>query len=989
VSSADQGFPFDNQTAGDFLRHREWAQRVLVSIGDAIRSLHDPVEIIREITAQTGEHFRVSRCVYGETDERDEFITVTGQYVDGVQEVTGRHRLNGFGAPMIAELKRGRTIVIPDVRIDPRTRDVGTTFEAVETTALLCVPLIKVGRFVGLFVIAHREGRTWSGHEVALAERIAERVWFAVENARAEHALRESRDVLALAMRGGRMGAWSRDLRTGEVWWSRELEQIFNVPAPAFVGTESGFFALVHEDDRDAVGRAVAQAIDQHDDYLVEFRFKPDGGDWRWMEGRGRAVYAVDGTPLTLYGVGIDITERKAAEEALAAARDAAGADAARLSLALDAARLGDWSWDATTDVVTMSPRAAELFAIPPGPHMTWADMRDLLHQDDRERARLAIEESIALQRDYSIEYRLINGGRERWVLASGRPHYDRTGQVLGMFGVVQELSQSRLLVKLDDSMRALGDPEQITMTAARLLGEHLQVNRCAYATAETDQDQLLCTGTYTNGASAIVGRFTYMGFGDACRSDFRAGQPFVVGEREGDPRLDEATRASYRMIDLRAGIGVPILKSGRLVAAMGVHSKTPRLWSAAEVSLVQHVASRCWESIERARVERERATLLEAAESANRAKDEFLAMLGHELRNPLSPILTALQLMKLRGVGGAERERTVIERQVEHLTRLVDDLLDVSRIAGGKVDLKLEVIELSEVVARALEVASPLLEERQHVLDVAIPRRGLPIEGDAPRLSQIVTNLITNAAKYTPAGGRIKVTARGDGRDVVLSVKDNGIGIARDVLPRVFDLFVQGQQTLDRSAGGLGLGLAIVKNLVERHGGSVSASSEGPGHGSEFEVRLPKATTAPPAGDAHDTGPIPIVSPRDAVRILIVDDNEDAANLLADVLRLGGHDIRVAHDAAEALQIASTTLLDAAFLDIGLPVIDGYELAARLRQLPGFEEIKLVAITGYGQESDLRRSKAAGFDHHIVKPADIRVIEKLVIALRERRTPA
>jgi signal transduction histidine kinase/ActR/RegA family two-component response regulator len=433
----------------------------------------------------------------------------------------------------------------------------------------------------------------------------------------------------------------------------------------------------------------------------------------------------------------------------------------------------------------------------------------------------------------------------------------------------------------------------------------------------------------------------------------------------------------------------VPILKSGRLVAVMAVHTRTPRLWSAAEVSLVQQVASRCWEAIERARVERERATLLEAAEAANRAKDEFLAMLGHELRNPLSPILTALQLMKLRGIDGAERERTVIERQVDHLTRLVDDLLDVSRIAGGKVDLKLEVIELSEIVARALEVASPLLEERQHALEVSIPRKGLPIEGDASRLSQIVTNLITNAAKYTPVKGRVVVTGRAETDEVVLTVQDNGIGISAEVLPRVFDLFVQGQRALDRSAGGLGLGLAIVKNLVDRHGGRVSASSEGTGRGSVFEVRLPKAAAYPPSGPVHEPTPISIVHPHDAVRILIVDDNQDAAALLADVLRLKGHDIRVAHDAAEALQIASVTPLDAAFLDIGLPVIDGYELAVRLRDVAGLEQIKLIAVTGYGQESDQRRTKAAGFDHHIVKPADITVIEKLVNDLRPGRTPA
>ena len=238
----------------------------------------------------------------------------------------------------------------------------------------------------------------------------------------------------------------------------------------------------------------------------------------------------------------------------------------------------------------------------------------------------------------------------------------------------------------------------------------------------------------------------------------------------------------------------------------------------------------------------REREQLArQEAEAANRAKDEFLAMLGHELRNPLSPILTALQLMKLRGGGGLERERTVIERQVSHLTRLVDDLLDVSRIARGKVELKEELVEIAEVVAKAIEIATPLLDQRTHALDVDVPR-GLWVRGDSIRLNQVVSNLLTNAAKYTPPGGRITVRATEERGEIVIRVRDTGIGIAPDVLPHVFDLFVQERQAIDRSQGGLGLGLTIVRNLVERHGGTVSAHSDGPGTGSEFVVRLPRA---------------------------------------------------------------------------------------------------------------------------------------------------
>jgi signal transduction histidine kinase len=370
--------------------------------------------------------------------------------------------------------------------------------------------------------------------------------------------------------------------------------------------------------------------------------------------------------------------------------------------------------------------------------------------------------------------------------------------------------------------------------------------------------------------------------------------------------------------------------------------------------------------------------SLRRAAEGANRAKDEFLAMLGHELRNPLSPIVTALQLMKLRG-DGADRERTVIERQVAHLTRLVDDLLDVSRIARGKVELKIELVEIAEVVVKAIEMASPLLEQRAHALELDVPRHGLLVRGDATRLAQVVSNLLTNAAKYTPAGGRIAVTAALKTEAVELRVRDNGIGISPDVMAHVFELFVQERQGLDRAHGGLGLGLTIVRNLVQLHGGTVTAESGGMGKGSEFVVRLPLASPLRvPAADVdrpQRTGLAADV----ARRILVVDDNEDSAAMLAEALRFRGHEVRVAHDGPAALAISAAFQPQVAFLDIGLPVMDGYELASRLRQQPGLDRLRLLALTGYGQESDGERSRAAGFHEHLVKPLDLNHLERLL----------
>ena len=365
-------------------------------------------------------------------------------------------------------------------------------------------------------------------------------------------------------------------------------------------------------------------------------------------------------------------------------------------------------------------------------------------------------------------------------------------------------------------------------------------------------------------------------------------------------------------------------------------------------------------------------------AEAANRTKDDFLAMLGHELRNPLAPILTALQLMSLRGDTSVLKERTVINRQVRHLVRLVDDLLDVSRIARGKIELRQEPASLAAIVAAAVESTSPLLEERQHQLEVEVPR-ALRLRADVTRLTQVVANLLTNAAKYSEPRGRIRLTARTVDDRVELRVIDSGIGMSPEMLEHVFDMFMQGRQAIDRAHGGLGLGLTIVKSLVELHGGSVEAFSAGQGKGSEFVIRLPAvASTEARVADRPRAGESAVPA-RSGRRILVVDDNIDAARLMADALEAVGHETRVAFDGPAALEAASAFGPDAALLDLGLPLMDGYELAQQLLAQCSARPPLLVAVTGYGQRSDRERTRAAGFQAHVVKPVDFQHLTALL----------
>lgn len=353
-------------------------------------------------------------------------------------------------------------------------------------------------------------------------------------------------------------------------------------------------------------------------------------------------------------------------------------------------------------------------------------------------------------------------------------------------------------------------------------------------------------------------------------------------------------------------------------------------------------------------------------AEDATLAKDRFMAMLGHELRNPLAPIVTALELLKHRGLWSLEHD--IMQRQVGHLMRLVNDLLDMSRIAGGKLVLELGTVELSTAIARALEMTSPLLDQRRNHVEVAVPESGLCVSGDMARLAQVFSNLLTNACKYSDPGTQITVNARREGDSAIVEVVDQGIGIDADMLEAVFGLFEQQGRGLDRAQGGLGLGLAIVRNLVAQHGGKVHATSAGHSRGSRFVVELPLLDHS--ACAAIEEKDVAADSPDMHGKILLVDDNTDAASTLAMALRMVGFDVRTAADGLTALRIAEDFCPDVALLDIGLPVMDGYELAERMRKRCG-SATKLVALTGYGQRSDRLRATEAGFDAHLVKPVD------------------
>jgi PAS domain S-box-containing protein len=385
-------------------------------------------------------------------------------------------------------------------------------------------------------------------------------------------------------------------------------------------------------------------------------------------------------------------------------------------------------------------------------------------------------------------------------------------------------------------------------------------------------------------------------------------------------------------------------------------------------------------------RLERERERALNDLREVDRRKDEFLAMLSHELRNPLAPILSAVQVLDHLEPGDQETAaeyREVIARQAKHMKRLLDDLLDLSRVSQGKVQLQKQRLDLNGLLVQAVEISRPMMIEKRHELSIVLSPQPIELEADPTRLLQVFDNLMNNAAKYTDAGGHIAIVSAVENGEAVVTVRDDGIGMTADLLARAFDLFVQGTPTLDRTQGGLGIGLTLAQTLIRMHGGSVRAFSEGPGRGSQLVVRLPLAPLT--ESRAASPAPAPRAGAGGPLRVLVVDDNVDAAKTLGKLLTLRGHEVSLAHDGPAALAAAAAAPPDLVLLDIGLPGMDGYAVAAQLRAA-GHAGAALVALTGYGREDDIQRSRDAGFDHHLVKPIDFGHLQRIVLEVCGRR---
>ncbi|GAB2521842.1 hybrid sensor histidine kinase/response regulator [Lysobacter humi (ex Lee et al. 2017)] len=703
---------------------------------------------------------------------------------------------------------------------------------------------------------------------------------------------------------------------------------------------------LTHPDDRPAnLARFAELAAGTRTSFTIEKRYLRPDGSVVWVQNAVSANPGPDGRLRYVTAIVADITD-------LRATREMQGTLAAQRQLALDAARLGWWQYEPASGQVTHDARYAEIYGLDgPGPRPV-DEVSALLHPEDAPRLWAAVQAAVdpLTSAPYSVEYRITRpDGALRWLEARGIASFVGEGEartVSSFVGTVGDITERRLAEEVlrenEARFRLMADASPATLWLTDPSGDCTFLSRAWYVL--TGQDEAAALG---------------LGWTEAAHPDDReaAGRAFVEAN---------AARAFYRtQFRLRTVDG-----SYRWVIDLGRPWFSETGAYAGMVGVVIDIDAR------------KRAE--EALEEASRRKDQFLATLAHELRNPLAPISNALQVWPLleHRPEEATRLREMMGRQVRQMVRLIDDLLDVSRITRGRIELRRERLDLRASIGGALEASKPFIDAQRHALALDLPAEPIVVDADSGRLVQVFGNLLHNAAKYTDPGGHVRLSLTREDGMAVVAIRDDGVGIPPGMLGEVFDMFTQVDPSLGRSHGGLGIGLTLVRNLVEMHGGSVEARSDGPGHGSEFIVRLP----ALPAEDARPaaSGAVPVLSSLARHRVLVVDDVEPSANTLAMMLEALGQSSQAVHDGQGALAAIASMRPDVAFVDIAMPGMDGYEVARRVRALGGDPPV-MVALTGYGQDEDRRRALDAGFDHHLVKPTSLEALHRLLAALPSR----
>ena len=822
------------------------------------------------------------------------------------------------------------------------------------------------------------------------------------ERKRAERAIRESEERLRAIV-----GATPECVKT--VARDGTLLQM-NAAGLAMIGAarpEQAFgrsiYDLIAPEDR-ARFREFNEAVCRGRGGRLEFDLVALDGRRRHMQTHAVPLAQPDGT-LAQLAITRDVTEQRRAEEAL---RAAAEFNRSIIESSTDCIKV----LDLEGRLLMMAEGGQRLLCIEDIRPYLDASWIDFWQGEDREAARAAVQAAAAGASGRFIGLFRALDGSDKWWDVSITPILGAEGRPEKLLAVSRDVTErkaaeqalrageARLEAELADSRRLQEVSAELLREAdPQALYEKIVDAAQAIMRSEFASMQMLYPERAPGGELRLL---AFRGFSaeaatfwEWVRADSRStcGEALRTGRRSIAPDVERCAfmagsddLATYLQTGIRAVQTTPLVsRDGKVVGMISTHWRAPHQPSERQLRLLDVLARQAADLMDNARLHEQRAKLVAELQEADRRKDEFIATLSHELRNPLAPLKNALQVLELSHGGDARLAplRQMMERQVNHLVRLVDDLLEMSRISRGALELRRERVAVSAVVRSALETSQPLIRGAAHQLSLELPGEALWLDGDPVRLAQIIANLLNNAAKYTEPGGRIAVSARRSEGRLELTVRDSGIGIPADVLPRLFEMFSRGGGADRSGQGGLGVGLALARRLAEMHGGTLVAASEGAGRGAEFTLTLPLAASPEEPAASGAPGAQAAPPPR---RILIVDDNRDAAQSLGLVLKYLGADVQVAHDGAQALEALRAYEPGVVFLDIGMPGMDGYEVARRIRAQALARPPAIVALTGWGQAQDRRRAREAGFDHHLVKPADLGQLQALLAALDESR---
>ena len=595
--------------------------------------------------------------------------------------------------------------------------------------------------------------------------------------------------------------------------------------------------------------------------------------------------------------------------------------------------------------------------------------------------------------------------GKQVWTRVLSVPFRDQADELSGVIVVVQDIDEQRraenrleVLVRVSELIRTIHDPYELSYAVAETVGSHLNVRRCLFNETDLERDLEIVHSDYTDSAASVAGEHRISEYSSATTEAMQLGKTVVNYDSKTDPRTAADYARIYESNGERAYVAVPLMREGRWVASLWASNDQPRQWTKEELSLLQTVAERTWTAIEKLRAEAERERLLtsvqearDAAEKANQLKDEFLATLSHELRNPLNVILGYSEiLLRMREIEESPRlvqMGEALRRNAQSQSQLINDLLDLSRLQRGKISLNQETVSLPAIIDNAVETVRADAAGKGIDIRVNVGDQLLLVEGDRLRLQQIAWNLLNNAVKFTPAGGSIEIALSNENDSAVFVVTDTGQGIDASFLPHVFEMFRQADGSNRRRHGGLGIGLALVHQLVQLHGGRISAESDGPNKGARFTVRLPllreTARMGTPVVATSGTVELNVFA---ATNFLIVDDSEDTIAMLEELLKVAGANVMTATNGADALSLAAENEFDVILSDISMPEMDGFEFLQRLRKIDGRQSVPVVAITGFGRSDDIARARAAGFYSHLTKPLNLQVLTDVLQKIAKER---